>query len=344
MNNNSQDYLSLLHEWNENDLDDGSDSDWEPILDAEEDEETDDSSDSSNSEAEALLLRHQDSLDEDDEDFLVSKENDDKKSKTKPFSTSLLSPILALVLLLLYTLYSTSTTITVDFGQDESIYIPGLGFSGFWFTLGRLKSIPDPSSKQFVCFSAGCLGAVTILNNFTVDEMACIAQTAQTNWRNGNITRFQVVQQFVDGLVYREFPSNLDPLGCLAQNNLLPTRNSNQKVPIHNPKLLERLHILTTEKGDNSLVKATMRSPTNLEELRDMLIQTAWIPGATGDALTYKGHLDGGFSLWQHPQNCTKYVTLPLLSDAKLVWNSLNVNMGVDEAYRLWNEGLQYGL
>lgn len=57
----------------------------------------------------------------------------------------------------------------------------------------------------------------------------------------------------------------------------------------------------------------------------------------------HEGHMDGGFSLLEHPiGNCDKAVTLPL--DAKLMVNSLNVNMGIDEAYRLWNQGLEYGL
>lgn len=64
-------------------------------------------------------------------------------------------------------------------------------------------------------------------------------------------------------------------------------------------------------------------------------------PLATGNALTYNGHMDGGFSLWQHPR-CSKSVNLPL--DAGLILNSLNVNMGRDEAFRLWYDGLAYGL
>ena len=64
-------------------------------------------------------------------------------------------------------------------------------------------------------------------------------------------------------------------------------------------------------------------------------------PLATGNGLFSDGHMDGGFSLLEHPK-CTKSVTLPL--DARLMINSLNVNMGIDEAYRLWNQGLAYGL
>jgi hypothetical protein len=64
-------------------------------------------------------------------------------------------------------------------------------------------------------------------------------------------------------------------------------------------------------------------------------------PLATGSGVAHNGHLDGGFSFWQHPR-CTKSVNLPL--DMGLIFNSLNVNMPVEEAYRLWNDGLAYGL
>lgn len=239
----------------------------------------------------------------------------------------------------------------INFGDDhETIYVPGVGFSGFWFSLGRLKSIPDPSSKHYVCFSAGCLGSVAVLNGFSVDEMACMAQSSQEAWKQGVISRYEVVSNFVDGLVYRNFPIGPggDLLNCLDRLQLTDTdtdtnstSSSNSTTTTTNlsnvPQLLSKLHILTTTPS----MSMAMRSPTNLDALREMLIQTAWIPLATGNGLFHDGHNDGGFSLLQHPK-CTQSVTLPL--DAKLMLNSLNVNMGIDEAYRLWNQGLAYGL
>ncbi|CAB9511317.1 expressed unknown protein [Seminavis robusta] len=224
---------------------------------------------------------------------------------------------------------------TADF-QDglDTLYVPGLGFSGFWFTLGRLKSIPDKASKHYVCFSAGCLGSVAILNDFSVEEMACMAETAQQRWKRGEIDRFQVVTQFVDGLVYRDFD------GCLASNKNNKQSRKKNIIPINNPNLFSKLHVLTTA-PTMGRAEAVMRSPTSLDELREMLIQTAWIPIATGDGLTHKGHMDGGFSFWKHPR-CTKSVNLPL--EAGLIFNSLNINMPVEKAYQLWNQGMEYGL
>lgn len=184
------------------------------------------------------------------------------------------------------------SSIALDFvlgENEETIYVPGVGFSGFWFSLGRLKSIPDPTSKHYVCFSAGCLGSVAILNGFSVDEMACMAQSAQLSWKDGHINRYEVVSNFVDGLVYRKFPigPSGDTLDCLGRLDLLGDdkngddnldnasiiENATTTKLDNNADLLSRLHILTT----NTSMKASMRSPRSLLELREMLIQTTWM-------------------------------------------------------------------
>lgn len=321
----------------ENDYDSDDDSDWEPI--------TDDSSHSSSDEdwledSSTTPCRDHNSTSSSDNSAVCSESMATKEELAPsqvPWRSFTRAAKACAVLLPLLVVMNVSFP-TADFNGEESIYVPGVGFSGFWFTLGRLKSIKDPASKDYVCFSAGCLGAVTILNEFSVDEMACMAETAQTAWRSGEIGRFDVVSQFVDGLVYRNFPSKDDPLNCLG--SLHGGRNSSI-VPINNPRMLSKLHILTTEKATGFGVKKAMRSPATLDELREMLIQTSWIPIATGNALMHNGHMDGGFSLWQHPR-CAKSVNLPL--DPGLILNSLNVNMGRSEAYRLWHEGLAYGL
>jgi len=37
------------------------------------------------------------------------------------------------------------------------IHETGAGFSGFWFHLGRLQSIPNLRDHDFYCYSSGCL-------------------------------------------------------------------------------------------------------------------------------------------------------------------------------------------
>mmetsp|Transcript_8159 Transcript_8159/g.11863 ORF Transcript_8159/g.11863 Transcript_8159/m.11863 type:complete len:347 (-) Transcript_8159:47-1087(-) len=233
--------------------------------------------------------------------------------------------------------------------SEASIYVPGVGFSGFWFSLGRLQSLPDPTSNEYYCFSAGCLGSVAVLNQFSVEEVACLAQSAQVAWNEGNISRYEVVSHFVDGLVYRRTTTAVGD-GCLKQaavlesNNYTSVRhinnnsNSNNNNSHPSKSFLSKLNILTTTR----YMRSSMRTPTDLADLREMLIQTTWIPLATGDQLYHKDHMDGGFSIWEHPP-CKKSVTLPLY-DTKLLFNSLNVNMGIGDAYRLWEKGLAYGL
>ena len=43
-------------------------------------------------------------------------------------------------------------------------YVPGAGFSGFPFTLGRLHSMGDPTKIECYCYSAGCLAATVALS------------------------------------------------------------------------------------------------------------------------------------------------------------------------------------
>jgi hypothetical protein len=141
----------------------------------------------------------------------------------------------------------------------DTIYVPGAGFSGFWFTLGRLRSIEDPASKHYYCFSAGCLGVVASLRNFTVDEMLDLAEGIQGKWTSSEIDRYQVVGEFVDNLVN-------------ASSSTYSTLR-----PIDEPNILSRLHIITSVKDKWIGLKSQIRSPKTNDELREMLLQTTWM-------------------------------------------------------------------
>jgi hypothetical protein len=237
----------------------GEHDDWEPILVDSGD------SDSEESEEESGSVTSDTELDEAkaSADPYVQQHRAETASSTTRTLRWKLYVLLFLSLLLTLAVACISFPIAAFDDGLESLYVPGLGFSGFWFALGRLKSIPDKASKHYVCFSAGCLGTVAILNDFSVEEMACTAQTLQNQWKQGHIDRFQVVTRFVDGLVYRKFD------GCIAEND-------SHSVPIDNTNLLSKVHILTTELSATG-PQATMRSPSNLEELREMLVQTVWM-------------------------------------------------------------------
>ncbi|KAL3929237.1 MAG: hypothetical protein SGARI_004809, partial [Bacillariaceae sp.] len=96
-------------------------------------------------------------------------------------------------------------------------------------------------------------------------------------------------------------------------------------------------------------------SPTDEESLKQMLLQTTWIPMAVGSSFTHDGHLDGAFSTLQHP-SCKRHVGLvvPKKQDGtyaeliagtlKLFGNALNVNLGKQAVEDLWQMGLDYGV
>ena len=169
--------------------------------------------------------------------------------------------LFVVVLLFLFSYYGCSQSITVfDETLQDTIYVPGAGFSGFWFTLGRLRSIEDPASKHYYCFSAGCLGVVACLRNFTVDEILDLAEGIQGKWRRAQIGRHEIVGEFVDNLVN---DSSLSVYSTLRS--------------IEDPNVLSRLHIITSAKDKWMGLKARTRSPQTSDELREMLLQTTWM-------------------------------------------------------------------
>ena len=211
--------------------------------------------------------------------------------------------------------------------EPRSVFVPGAGFSGFWFTLGRLKSIPDPTEHNYYCFSAGCLGVVAALNGFSMEEMYSIAVSAQNRWKTGEISRYEVVPAFVDDLLERSIA-------------MMPTNDgvkNNETVPMD----LSSLNIITTVKDGSFGIKHSIRTPSNMASLRTMLLQTTWIPFAVGDGLWHQDHMDGGFSPLHHPA-CEVNLGLPL--DVDLLANIVNVNLSRQKVEKFWNKGLAYGL
>uniref|UniRef100_A0A6U9YJ69 Uncharacterized protein n=1 Tax=Pseudo-nitzschia australis TaxID=44445 RepID=A0A6U9YJ69_9STRA len=279
---------------------------------------------------------------------------------------------------------------------DDCIYVPGGGFSGFWFSLGRLQSLQHPRDERFVCYSAGCLGVVSVLWNHFIDNRtatAAVADTttkkknqherlydnarsAQLEWQTGRMHRYRVVETFIDGL--------LDPL--------LETDESTSQAFLEIVR--ETVQVVTTVFGDDgersnsnsnhnkrdaepslpwsSLIpRAKLQRPTDVASLKRLLLQTTWIPLATGSSLTHGGHMDGAFSMLQHPR-CRKTVGLApsaFAANAKtgasaasaaaaalppslyesfeksaILWtNTLNVNLNKRDVERLWSTGLEYG-
>jgi hypothetical protein len=230
------------------------------------------------------------------------------KSIWKPAAILVLFSTLSL--LLLKRVFWPTTMIPPTAGPD-SIYVPGGGFSGFWFTIGRLQSISNPDTKSFYCYSAGCLGVVAALSNYTVDELSDSAFEVQRKWQAGDIGRYLVVDEFVRGLLTTK-PISLDRLS--------------------------RIHIITADAN----LKPSVRQAHSLLQLHEMLLQTTWIPLVLGNGFWKHGHMDGAFTLWGRHPSCAHALHLPLMWD--LFFNVVNVNLGEDMVLKFWKAGLEYGV
>jgi hypothetical protein len=237
---------------------------------------------------------------------------------TRKWSRSM--PLVLLFVMTMTIFFGTPTNKAHSFVDKDSVYVPGGGFSGFWFTLGRLRSIPNPEAKNFYCYSAGCLGVVATLSNYTMEEMYGIAYDVQSRWKQGDVDHFDVVETFLDDLLFGD--------------------RSHSSLFVGEAKL-SRLNIITTVKGNWFGLNAVVRKPESLEHLHEMLLQTTWIPYATGGDLWLKDHMDGAFTVAQHPK-CEHSVGIELNLD--LVKNIVNVNLGRDKVEKFYYAGLALGL
>ena len=231
----------------------------------------------------------------------------------------------AAVMFLLVLLVGNKQATTEQVVDPNSVFVSGGGFSGFWFSIGRLQSIEDPASKTYYCYSAGCIAVVAVLSNSTVDEMSDLCFGVQNRWKVGETRHYGVVTDFLD--------------------NFLSTPNVREL--LRNEELLSKIHIITAVRNDWFGLKSSIRSPSGSEDLYRMLLQTTWIPFATAERLweadssTGEYNMDGIFSTHDHPV-CAHQLDLPWKWDLRV--NGLNVNLGPDKVVKFWNEGLEYGL
>lgn len=232
--------------------------------------------------------------------------------------------------------------------EENSVYIMGGGFSGFWYTLGRLERFQQSPARNdhFYCFSAGCLAAVAVtVANVSMPVVLDIAETAQSQWQKGMLSQYNVVPFFVDHLLEQLQSGNADNCQVDSSHGTCPLRQQ-----------LERLNIITTARnyGWGGMAVA-VQNPQSVEHLRTLLLQTTWIPFVVGSALWHKSKpiacsdpgcepwteaMDGGFALIHHPK-CAR--TIGLEWDWDLLTNILNVNLSREKAFQFYEMGLQYG-
>ncbi|GMI39282.1 hypothetical protein TrCOL_g10643 [Triparma columacea] len=237
-----------------------------------------------------------------------------KSAKTLPYISNASIPSLYVIFTLTILL---TFTVNHFLPLHDSTFVPGLGFSGFWYTFGRINSLSasEYASGEYYCFSAGCLAVSARFLNKDVQEVARTALDAQGRWRSGNLTRYEVATDFVDTLLSRD---EGDEEG--------------------GDEWLEKVKVITT--SWYGLMPVVTQAKTR-EELKGLLIKTSFIPFATGFGLAAEdGEMDGGFSMLFHPR-CKKAIYLPVRWD--MFKNILNVNMGMETVERLYAKGLEDG-
>lgn len=228
---------------------------------------------------------------------------------------------MALFTLCYYALASPPMHLVYDVAPPagpSTIYIPGGGFSGFWFHLGFLQSLENRHEYDYYCYSSGCLGALAVLMNLTLDETVDAAFSAQEMWRSGSISRFQLVDHFFETMLtgHRDESASLNDLDSVLPN----------------------IKILVTSQKDGHQV----RQPQNRTDLKDLLIKTTWVPYLTGWGFLSEGddiYLDGGFSRYLHPL-CEYRLDLPLIWETLI--HTFSPGLTRDQVEQLWRAGYRY--
>ena len=201
----------------------------------------------------------------------------------------------------------------------KSIFIPGAGFSGFFYTLGRLHfatSIQqmNDTPHEYYCFSAGCLALVASLMELPLNDAIELAHTSRNRWMNGEIGRYDVVEHFVDGLLFsnyvnghvpkaffgkgsgeyisRQYNTTDDSInseeasaciqeqsGIIRKKTCEATQENASSSPVKH-KIVHKLpmiNIITSEWNRQSLLSHSILKPTSISHLREKLVQTTWM-------------------------------------------------------------------
>ena len=262
---------------------------------------------------------------------------------------------------------SVGTSKIVPNDSTIDIYIPGAGFSGFFYTLGRLHALHksshhNSSAFQYYCFSAGCLALLTSLMQVPVDSAVELAHSSRNRWISGEISRYDVVEHFVDklflfGMEDSKYAS-LDATRNSTMNEEGSECHSNQERVVESAQFLSnrigtdirhylsRINVITSTWDARHLLSHQIQKPLSAEHFKELLIQTTWIPFVTGSSFwKTEGdvyHNDGAFAgllqifnpslskrdKFGHPYHYHHSLLLPWSFD--LLSNGLNILLGHD--------------
>lgn len=197
------------------------------------------------------------------------------------------------------------TTCVAEVRSHFDVYVPGAGFSGFFYTLGRLHALHSVSSqpKEYYCFSAGCLALITSVMNISVHQAIEIAHSSRDQWMMGDISRYDVVEVFVNRLLSNvENAENITALEVDEKVNLAfdagnrecrtsanyqtDNRSRESDTPQYSLEwtsaqklqdVLPRINVITSVWNKRYLLSQTIQKPSSIAHLKRLLVQTTWM-------------------------------------------------------------------
>jgi hypothetical protein len=171
------------------------------------------------------------------------------------------------------------------------------------------------------------------------------ASSSRDRWIEGEISRYDVVEDFVDRI-----------LSNVHLNAKFETALDTNNIHCHLPKI----NVITSSWDTTAMLSQSTQTPRSLDHLRLLLIQTTWIPYVTGSTLgkiddeTGMYHNDGAlaglfqniFSSSNGPLGRPSRHDYSLLLPWKLslLLNSLNLGLDHDRAIYYWEEGRRRGV
>jgi len=235
--------------------------------------------------------------------------------------------------------------------HPPSIYIPGAGFSGFFYTLGRLQVLADNNEYDYYCFSAGCLALLTHIIDVSIHKVVEIAHSSRNRYISGEISRYDVVENFVNRLldedaVHTEYENSTQSIRTISYDEKIQRLQD----------VLPRINVITSTWDKYSFISQRLEKPTSVKHLKRMLLETTYIPLITGDSLgildedqNFRYHNDGAFvgllrrSEMFDPSKYTHSLLLPWRFD--ILINGLNL-FALDHAKAIhyWEEGMRRGV
>jgi hypothetical protein len=262
-------------------------------------------------------------------------------------------------------------------GNSVDVYIPGAGFSGFFYTLGRLQALHNAppeelAAYEYYCFSAGCLALITSLLKIPIDSAIELAHSSRDKWMMGEIGRYNVVEHFVDGLMFHAGPEEqllnltIDRYSANATRDTVmniihqssSSSSSSSSLDRHENSLndlLPRINIITSTWTKQSLFSQSIQKPTSVDHLRRLLVQTTWIPFITGSSIYDNDYHNDGvfagllqslnplsvdeplFQPWRHHHSLLLPWSFELLS------HGLNILLDREKAIKFWKDGFKRG-